>query len=154
IGTPCGSPDPIGAVSTIAMPIADYWLYQHLAQKDPDSAPRRSMLSAVHWMESLSFEITQEHGATSSGQLASCRAHFLAALKERPGSPPCAEVFETLFHSLTFSLAVTSLAEHNACAPWVIPTAIIAWYYSGYNACRSCMAAYNCLPADKHSAAS
>ncbi len=130
------------------------WLYQQIQQENQlDNKkwkPEFSLPSTLNWMQALSFEITQEHGTTSTSQFASCQSIFDKSVTRLERKIALAPIFEPLFHSLTFAITLTSMVEDRTCRPWTFPSAIISWYYATYNAFRSIIEASGTDAPDHH----
>jgi len=130
------------------------WLYGLIKRNDDERAPDFARQSHLNWARALSYEVFHEHGATSTAQWNSVRAHFDAAVNPRNmDGVDLADIFEPLFASMQFSASLLSLASRPEVDPWECPSATINWYYANYNAFRAMFAACNQLPADTHASA-
>lgn len=130
------------------------WLFGLIKRGDDDRAPDFARQSHVNWARALSFEVSQEHGATVSAQRDAVRKHFDSCVTRRKiGDDHLVKVFEPLFGSLQFSTSLVSLVLRGATEPWECPSATVTWYYAVYNAFRAMFAACNDLPGDTHTAA-
>lgn len=110
----------------------DNWLYTEVIKEDDLRAPLFSCQSTINWMKALRFEIQSEHGTSTKQQFESCVKHFKSAYPKRlsPLNSNC--VFETLYQSLTGSLALQTSAKNASKESWMLPSAIVTWYYSVY----------------------
>lgn len=127
-----------------------YWLYEKLKIERPEIEPMFSLQSSVNWIKSLSFEINEEHGLTVLDQFNSCRNVF-GTVSRRNGAVPLAPIFSPLFHSLTYTVSLISLAERNATGPWMFSSGVITWYYAVYNAFKSLLASLDGRETETHS---
>lgn len=131
----------------------NHWLYEQIRieKEKPDWEPTFALQGALNWMKVLSFEILKEHGASTNEQMKSCKDWFASNVKSKDADVPLAPIFGPLFHSLTFSVSLLSLSEHNVCAPWMFPGAVVSWYYAVYNAFKSILASFDGRQTDTHS---
>lgn len=127
-----------------------YWLFKNVIQEDNARAPEWSLQSTLNWMKVLSYEINREHGDTPDSQFDSCRKIFTSRSKVKGVTIPTAEIFEPLFHSLTFCVALITINRSTDKQPWIYPSVVVSWYYSCYNAFRSMLCANNQRIADTH----
>lgn len=128
------------------------WLYQLIQTSDSKWNPQFSYPSAINWIQALSFEIVQEHGASAIEQFTACRNLFTPTITPRHKNTSLAPVFASLFHSLTFSVSLTSLVEIQTCKPWMFTSAIVTWYYGVYNAFKAILAAHDGRQTETHAA--
>lgn len=127
-----------------------YWLYENVIQVDDARAPQWALQSTLNWMKALNYEINREHGESPDSQLDSCRKVFASRCRSKGVTLPMAEIFEPLFHSLTFCTSLITINRSTSKQPWIYPSAVISWYYSYYNAFRSMLCANNQNIADTH----
>jgi len=128
-----------------------YWLYDQIKVEKPDWEPMFAMQSTINWIHALRMEIDGEYGTSIGEQLGHCDTYFTSHVRTRNNPAPLAQVFGTLFHSLTFAVSLTSLCEHEATGPWVFPSAIVMYYYATYNSVLSMLAALNDYRGENHS---
>ena|GEM_PF-1977103 len=125
------------------------WLYQQILQEDNVRNPIWSLKGLTNWMKALDIEIRGEHGTTPAEQFESCRKHF-SGITQRQGEVKLAPVFEPLYAALNFSMALTSMSQENRPVPWILPSAIVTWYYCFYNALRAVFTAQGIDAIDTH----
>lgn len=127
-----------------------YWLFDHVTKEDDERAPQWALQSTLNWMKALSFEINREYGVEPTVQFNTCRNALATKGNAKASALPLAQIFEPLFHSLTFCSTLISMSRSGNIPPWVYPSAVISWYYSHYNAFRAMLGANNQSPADTH----
>lgn len=135
---------------------SEFWLYDQMKAEKPNWKPMFAMQSAINWVKALRMEIEGEHGTSAEAQFDACKQHIMTHVKSRNlgNSPvPYGHIFGTLFHSLTFCVALTSLCERGVVGPWMFPSAIVMYYYATYNAVISMLAAQQDYHGENHSTA-
>lgn len=129
--------------------MSNQWLYKQIKNEDSKINPKFSMQSTLNWMNSLSFEVKHEHGETIEEQIKSCKK-LLSKTSNKQKIGNIVPIFEPMFHSITFSVALVSMSESNA-YPWMFSNAIISWYYSVYNSFKAILASLDGRETDTHS---
>ncbi len=127
------------------------WLYTEVLKQDDLRVPTFARQSTLNWMRALRFEIEREHGASNNEQFKSCLRHFKNAYSKplHPLDKGC--IFESLYSSLTYSLALQSLEEKTSIESWVLPSGIVSWYYSVYFSVLSMFGSIGQVVNDNHS---
>ncbi|MFB2846122.1 hypothetical protein ACE1BG_07525 [Aeromonas veronii] len=110
----------------------DNWLYSEVIKEDDLRVPTFARQSTINWMKALRFEIINEHGKSAGEHFESCLVHFKSTYPKKlaPLNNRC--IFESLYSSLTGCLALQTSAKNADKESWVLPTAIVNWYYSVY----------------------
>jgi len=108
------------------------WLYTEVFKEDDLRAPTFARQSTINWMKSLRFEVESEHGGSSKDQFDSCLKHFKSAYAKKLNPINRSIIFESLYSSLTYSLALQELSKNTDSESWVLPSSIVSWYYSVY----------------------
>lgn len=109
------------------------WLYTEVLKEDNLRVPTFARQSTINWMKSLRLEILREHGSSSKGQFESCLKHFTMAYpKKLAPTINSSSIFELLYSSLTYSLALQTSAKNTVNEAWMLPGSIVSWYYSIY----------------------
>lgn len=110
----------------------DNWLYSEVLKQDDLRVPTFARQSTINWMKALRFEIVNEHGVSAKEQFESCHRHFKAKYSKRLTTLNNGIVFESLYSSLTNSLALQTSANNASSESWMLPSSIVSWYYSVY----------------------
>lgn len=110
----------------------DNWLYSEVLKQDDLRVPTFARQSTINWMKALRFEIVNEHGVSAKEQFESCHRHFKATYPKRLTTLNNGIVFESLYSSLTNSLALQTSANNASSESWMLPSSIVSWYYSVY----------------------
>ncbi|EKN3980809.1 hypothetical protein RSJ44_003000 [Yersinia enterocolitica] len=110
----------------------DNWLYTEVIKEDDLRAPIFAWQSTINWMRALRFEIINEHGYSTQEQFESCVSHFKAKYPKKLSPLNNSFIFESLYKSLTGSLALQTSAKNSTEESWMLPGAIVTWYYSVY----------------------
>ncbi|MCU7810938.1 MAG: hypothetical protein KZQ77_06840 [Candidatus Thiodiazotropha sp. (ex Notomyrtea botanica)] len=110
----------------------DNWLYSEVLKEDDLRVPTFARQSTVNWMKALRFEIVNEHGSSAKEQFESCLRHFKATYPKKLSPLNNSLVFESLYSSLTNSLALQTSAKNSSKESWMLPSSIVSWYYSVY----------------------
>jgi len=110
----------------------DNWLYTEVFKQDDLRVPAFARQSTINWMKALRFEIVNEHGDSTKEQFESCLRHFKAAYPKKLTPLNNSLVFESMYSSLTNSLAIQTSAKNSSSESWMLPSSIVSWYYSIY----------------------
>lgn len=110
----------------------DNWLYTEVIKEDDLRVPTFARQSTINWMKALRFEIINEHGSSTKEQFESCVRHFKNAYPKKLAPLNNRYIFESLYSSLTGCLALQTVAKNASKESWMLPTAIVSWYYSVY----------------------
>lgn len=110
----------------------DSWLYTEVLKEDDLRVPTFARQSTINWMKALRFEIINEHGSITKEQFESCLRHFKAAYPKKLIPLNNSYIFESLYSALTGSLALQTSAKNSSNESWMLPSAIVSWYYSVY----------------------
>lgn len=110
----------------------DNWLYTEVLKEDDLRVPTFARQSTINWMKALRFEIINEHGSSTKEQFKSCLRQFKAAYPKKLAPLNNSYIFESLYSSLTGSLALQTSAKNSSKESWMLPSAIVSWYYSVY----------------------
>jgi len=112
--------------------LMDNWLYSEVLKEDDLRVPTFARQSTINWMKALSFEIVNEHGSSTTEQFESCLRYFKAVYPKRLSPLNNSLIFESLYSSLTNSLAIQTSAKNTSSESWMLPSSIVSWYYSVY----------------------
>lgn len=115
----------------------DNWLYTEVIKEGDLRIPTFARQSTINWMKALRFEIINEHGSSANKQFESCVKHFKCAYPKRLIPLNNSYIFESLYSSLTGCLALQTSAKNADKESWMLPSAIVSWYYSVYFAVLS-----------------
>ena len=129
------------------------WLYEQVLKVDPDREPAFSLQSTINWAAALRYEIEQQHGATATEQLRSCRSFFRTVASPRADTAVSGAIVEPLYSAVTNAMALHRIARLPSVPSWLRSPVAVTWYYSIYGACRSAFAANGQDPSDNHGAA-
>lgn len=110
----------------------DNWLYAEVLKEDDLRVPTFARQSTINWMKALRFEIINEHGNSTKDQFYSCLKHFKVAYPKKLVPLKNSYIFESLYSSLTSSLALQTSANYASKQSWLLPSSIVSWYYSVY----------------------
>lgn len=110
----------------------DNWLYTEVIKENDIRAPVFAWQSTINWMKALRFEIINEHGCSTKEQFESCVRHFKSAYPKKLSPSNNSYIFESLYKSLTGSLSLQTCAKNSSKESWILPSAIVTWYYSIY----------------------
>lgn len=125
------------------------WLFEKIGNK-PN--PIFALQSALNWIQSLSFEISNSHGDTPFDQyssiLAQVRANGVNPL-QNANRLDIGETFGSLYRGITFTMSLDTLVKSEPKA-WTYPAAIVQWYYAVYNSLRAINIAQTLELTDTH----
>ena len=110
----------------------DNWLYNEVLNEDDLQKPIFARQSTINWMKALRFEIINEHGNSSKEQFESILNHFKTVYDKRLSPINKSLIFESLYSSFTYSLALQTSAKNTSGESWMLPSSIVSWYYSVY----------------------
>jgi hypothetical protein len=110
----------------------DNWLYSEVLKQDDLRAPAFARQSTINWMKALRFEIMNEHGVSTKEQFGSCLRHFKKVYPKKLTTLNNSFIFESMYSSLTSSLALQTSAKNATSESWMLPSSIVSWYYSVY----------------------
>ncbi len=127
------------------------WIFDRIREIDQNRAPTFSSKATVNWIHAFRFEIEAEHGDNYSLQANSCRAFYNSSLKKSATNPPIGKIVEPLFFSILYCMSLQRISTSLDDISWVIPTAIIDWYYAIYFSIRSIFESNGQLVSDDHS---
>lgn len=108
------------------------WLYTEVIKEDDLRVPTFARQSTINWMKALRFEIINEHGSLAVNQFESCLRHFKAAYPKKLIPLNKSYIFESLYSALTGTLSLQTTAKNSSKESWMLPGAIVSWYYSIY----------------------
>jgi hypothetical protein len=128
-----------------------HWIFDSIQEVDQDRSPAFSSQATINWIRALRFEIEAAHGENSSLQAASCRTFYNTNIQLIPTNPPIGKIVEPLFFSILNCMSLQRMSTNFNDLPWVLPTAIVAWYYSLYFSIRSIFESNGQFVADDHS---
>lgn len=130
----------------------DNWLYTEVIKEDDLRVPTFARQSTINWMKALCFEILNEHGDSAREQFESCIRHFKAAYPKRLVPLNKSYIFESLYSSLSGCLALQTSAKNATKESWMLPNAIVGWYYSVYFSTLSMLGSTGQSVDDNHAA--
>ncbi len=110
----------------------DNWLYSEVLKENDLRVPKFARQGTINWMKALRFEILNKHGNSSKEQFKSCSQHFKSAYQKKLVPLNNSSIFESLYSSLTNSLALQTSAKNTGSESWMLPSSIVSWYYSVY----------------------
>ena len=104
-----------------------HWLYDRALEVYPERETAFADRAAVNWVRALGRESEASHGRDTASQIESCRQLAATILPHTKVRVPLASVFESLFFSITNTMALERINSALAQVPWARPSAVVCW---------------------------
>src|ERR1041384_5466404 len=127
------------------------WIYDRVREMDQERAPLYSLPATVNWFRALRFEMESRHGETPTAQFNSFHKFYRAAFnKDTSPDASVGKIIEPLFFSVLNCITLERMSTNINTLSWVLPTAIVDWYYAVYFSIRSIFSSMRQTVADYH----
>lgn len=127
------------------------WIYDRVREMDQERAPLYSLPATVNWFRALRFEMENRHGETPAAQFNSCHKFYRSAFnKDASADVSVGKIVEPLFFSVMNCMTLERMSTNINDLSWVLPTAIVNWYYAVYFSIRSIFSSLRQTVADDH----